>query len=84
MSRARRHESNANLIMNARRNLIISSFFFSWARRMAHANVPRPQSNRAGHVQEQKQDEDVVDEDVKYLVREEVGRMGVADAADPP
>lgn len=55
---------------------------------MAHANVPRPQSNRAGHVQEQKQDEDaaedVVDEDVKYLVREEVGRMGVADAADPP
>lgn len=49
---------------------------------MAHANVPRPQSNRAGHVQDE--DEDVVDEDVKYLVREEVGRMGVAVAADPP
>lgn len=53
---------------------------------MAHANVPRPQSNRAGHVQEpdEDEDEDVVDEDVKYLVREEVGRMGVANAADPP
>lgn len=53
---------------------------------MAHANVARPQSNRAGHVQDPDEDvdEDVVDEDVKYLVREEVGRMGVAVAADPP
>lgn len=51
---------------------------------MAHANVPRPQSNRAGHVQEQDEAEDVADEDVKYLLGEEVGRMGVADAADPP